>query len=482
MTDACRSTLRPRGRQEPVAVGQVESDRAVTTSAGRSPRAALLAAGLGLVTVASYLVGAGSSYDYDSSVTVGLFVSNRNWAIPLTQQRVFNNHVLFSMLSWCIWHLGGRGEAAMRVAPILMAGATVVVVTSWASRRWSLGIAALAGLLVAANPMFATLSRSVRGYSMAVLAITIATLLLIDDLDAVVDPTNPRPPWGPHTTRARRVLYVIAMAVAIGTRFDAGVALACHGAAIVAVRGEWRRRWRTLLWAGVLGCLPLAFTLADMMTTLRLSRGIFHAAFPWDVVRLILGGTALSVAIAVVLIATGTRGRLEPRRSIVTPRRAATAVLVGILSFEWLVSRSNVLDARFVLWLVPLGALGLASLAAHGGRPARALGALLVAVMVIGQMSTWAQPTYPLREAGAWIAQHRGERTVCADGASREAFLAYGDPMYSLTNAREIDNCDIVVQVGAPSIYHVMPAVRRRYAHHIVFHAGTDVVIYTGRR
>src|SRR5438445_10156212 len=98
----------------------------------------------GAVTFGVYLVGSGRSYDYDSSETVGSFIATRSLLDPFRRQLQFNNHPLFSFLEHLVYSAGGKNEAALRVVPAADGAATV-------------------GLL-AANPTYAELSRSVRGY------------------------------------------------------------------------------------------------------------------------------------------------------------------------------------------------------------------------------------------------------------------------------------------------------------------------------
>src|SRR6266700_1535169 len=59
-------------------------------------RTEALGAAAGLVTFALYMIGAGRSYDYDSSETVGTFVATPSLLDPLRRQLGFNNHPLFS--------------------------------------------------------------------------------------------------------------------------------------------------------------------------------------------------------------------------------------------------------------------------------------------------------------------------------------------------------------------------------------------------
>jgi len=121
------------------------------------------------LSFAAYLVGAGRSYGYDESVTVGAFVSTPSLLDPFRRQIVFNNHPLFSFLEHLVWSAGGRSESWLRVLPALSGAATVGLCARWLARRHGVAAAVCGATVLAANPLFAEASRTVRGYSLVAL-------------------------------------------------------------------------------------------------------------------------------------------------------------------------------------------------------------------------------------------------------------------------------------------------------------------------
>ena len=130
------------------------------------------------MTFAAYMVGAGRAYDYDSSESVGSFIATRSLLDPFRRQLQFNNHPFFSFLEHLVYSAGGSSETAMRVLPTAAAAATVGLVVGWIVGRWGWLAGLAGGLLLAANPTFASLGRSVRGYSLLTLALVCVTVLL----------------------------------------------------------------------------------------------------------------------------------------------------------------------------------------------------------------------------------------------------------------------------------------------------------------
>ncbi len=188
----------------------------------------VLAVATGAGTFALYVVGAGRSYDYDSSWTVGTFVATPSLLDPLRRQQGFNNHPLFSLLEHVVYSGGGRSEAAMRVLPAVFAAATVVLLVLWAGRRFGLFAGGSAGLLVAANPLFADEARAVRGYSLLCLCALASTLLLVRLLE--------------RDEAGGGVAYLLAVAAGIATHLYMLVVVVARIAAVLAAR-RLSRRW-----------------------------------------------------------------------------------------------------------------------------------------------------------------------------------------------------------------------------------------------
>src|SRR5262249_48054137 len=135
---------------------------------------------------------------------------------------------------------GGHDAAALRALPIAVAALTVGVVAFWSASRWGLVAGATASALLAANPMFAVLSRSVRGYSLLTFTALASTLLLTRLL----------------TGCSRRLLIASPALVAAGiaTHLYALLVLAGHITVVVArrrVNSGWLYAWAGTLVLGL---------------------------------------------------------------------------------------------------------------------------------------------------------------------------------------------------------------------------------------
>jgi hypothetical protein len=209
-----------------------------------------LGATLGLVTAAFYFLGAGRALDYDGSVTTGLFVKHGSLLDVFRSVYAFNNQPYFSFVEHVVWDGGGRSEAWLRGVPIVAGAAVVAVVAAWSARRWGLAAGLIAGTTVATNPMFASLARSVRGYSLMVFGCTAATLMFVDIRES-----------SRSMSRSRSVGYVAALGVAIGIQFYAVLVLAAH--LVMLLRDgrfddAWRRRITAVVAVGALPYIGMA--------------------------------------------------------------------------------------------------------------------------------------------------------------------------------------------------------------------------------
>lgn len=135
-----------------------------------------------MATFVAYLPGLGRSLDFDSAETLGLFIRpGPPWSV-FHRQAVFNNHPMFSFLEQVVRVVTGRTDAAtMRLLPIAFGALAVGVLTWYASRRHGLVAGLLAGTVLACNPAFVALSRSVRGYSLLTLCAIVSTVIVAED-------------------------------------------------------------------------------------------------------------------------------------------------------------------------------------------------------------------------------------------------------------------------------------------------------------
>lgn len=197
-------------------------------------------AAVGAVTFAAYMVGSGRAYGYDAAVTVDQFVT-RGWSTPFTEQTVYNNHPLFSLVEHAVYVVAGSSEPVLRAAPCLFAAMAVGLLVWYLGERWGLAAGVAAGVVLTANPMLVPLARDVRGYSLAVLALVVAGIALAED---------------------RPNMFAVAAFVAVGTHLHAVVPV---GLAVLWLIGSGRfsPRWRVPLYAAGLASVLVYVGMVD---------------------------------------------------------------------------------------------------------------------------------------------------------------------------------------------------------------------------
>lgn len=404
---------------------------AVATGPPRVARRAPIAgAVLGSVTVLAYLPGLARSLDFDSAETVGLFIRpGPPWA-AFREQAVFNNHPMFSFLEQLVRIMTGRADAAtMRLLPILCGALAVGVLTWFTARRHGLPAAVVAGAVLASNPTFATLSRSVRGYSLLTLCAVVATIVVAEDRTAP-------PGW-------LDALYVLAAGVGLATHLYMVPVIAAHVGAVLARKrldDRWKRRFVGALMVGALAYAGMA---ATMVSAAAAHSRVFKADMPWRVATMVTGGGWASLALAPLVV----WGALALLRTSPAARGAALgllAVLVGL----WAVMQSSALDERFFVWLVPgVAYLAAVAVARIGAGSLLAAGSAALALTTLAPGYTRDPTAY--RQAAALLRQvgAAGERG-CVVGVGVAPMLAYLDTprdFAAVTDPAQLGRCDVVV-------------------------------------
>lgn len=424
----------------------------------------LVGVALGIAVGSIYFVGAGRALDYDGSVTVGTFVRHGSVLGVFRTVYNFNNHPYFSFVEHLLWDAGGRSEAWLRVAPILCAAATVGILAAWAARRWGATAGLVAGSVLAANPMFADLARSVRGYSLMALGCTVATLIIVD---------ADRGP-GAMTTR-RSVGYAFALGVAIGTQFYAVLVLAAHIAALLAQRrfdAAWRRRIEVVI---AIGALPYAAMLRPLFDATRNRRGTFQPRFPIDAARALLGHEIL----AVVVLASLTLYALSIAQ-VRRPLRPAAGVVVIMLLGIWIVLHPLDLYPRFLVWLVP--AVAIAAAAAIARRPVLVpLAVVAIIAMALPQAASWTRDPIASRQTAQIVEVTRAEgRTPCAAGYSTEVILGYTQRVRSVFTPSQLVGCDMLF-ADADSATAEMQELGCHFKRRVTLSGQTEMIVFSDR-
>jgi mannosyltransferase len=320
------------------------------------------------------------SYWYDEAFTVGLVdrpLGDALWRI--THWELNQSPYYVAML---VWHRLGDGEAYLRLLSAVFAVATVPATYAVGRRLADRWVGAIAAGVVAGHALVVQWGQQVRGYSLAALLATVATLLL---LRAVERPTT-----------GRTVAYAVVAAATAYTHLVAGLVLVAHALSLLALRPvPWRfartaavvggvlvaplgwyvltRQGDPLAWIGEPSRRELVDTLADVA-----GGGIRHLV--------VLG--ALSAVGAAVSVA-GARRSLGSARSwhaVLPVLWLAVPVLTVVVSTYTV---KPLLVPRFLVVVVPalavLVALGIRSLPRWAG----ALSVAAVAVVSAQGVATW---------------------------------------------------------------------------------------------
>jgi hypothetical protein len=391
---------------------------------------------MAVVTAAFYFMAPGRSIgDVDASVTVGAFVKTGSLFDPLHRTLNvpgyrFNNHPVFSLIEHAVWSAGFHSETALRVAPIAF-GALAVGLLAWeCARRFGLLAGACAGAILAANPLFAFLSRELRDYSLIVLCAVSSTILLT----RLLEPDRRRP--------LLRIGYVLILAVGLASHLWFTPVIVAH-AAIVLSQRKLERAWVfSWLGAAVLGSAIYVRIAADMFH--GQANGFSNNSFPTKTTRLLLGHQWFAVAILAGFVAFAFA--LSRKNRAVT---YALVVIGAIVAFVWIVIRPQGLGPRFLIWLVPVVALSAAVIVAR--KPwAAVLVLIAVGAMVGDQAGRWVSASPNLAQAAAIVdsASARGLH-VCGYKAGQWAVLAYtSSPRYLPPEG--VSGCDVVVEMELP--------------------------------
>jgi hypothetical protein len=420
-----------------------------------SSRAPALAVALFGSTFGLYLAASGRSYDFDSSETVGAFVATPSLLDPLRRQLGYNNHPLFSLLEHVVYTAGGTSETALRILPCLFGALAVGVLAGWLGRRWGVLAGLSAGALLAANPLFATEARSVRGYSLLTLCAIVSTLLLVRFFE--------RPSYW------TQIGYTVAVAAGVATHLYMVIVVLAQLAVIVVTR---RLRLVWPLAAGVVigGCIYSGIA-AKMVAYSRHQRGHFNGAFPREAARALLGERTLAVALFAALAIVGVVLLRQPAA------RVAIAALAVLLLVDWALLAPRDLYARFLVWLVP----GLAVLVAATVRrlPVTVLAAaVIVGLMIDLDEAHWTTPPLPGRQTAALVRHLMGDgRRVCLLPYTTGALMAYlRHPPPEVKTTAEFTDCDAIVAL-AIGPRPLLLAARANFPYRTEFAALTPMVI-----
>ena len=417
---------------------------------------------LGVLTFAVYMVGSNRSFGYDAAATFANFIATPSLldafafrsvipTIPVTQVAT-NDHVLLSLASHVIFSLtGSRSEVVYRLLPGLAAGATVGLSTAVLTRRFGLIAGLCAGLFIATDPLFVDNSRDLRGYSLAALGSVVGTLILALPIHGGAGPKgNGRRGMavgaGAGWSRWRLVAYAIVMGLAIAAQLFAGVVLVCHVAWIATRRSRSDLLRLLPAWAGAaaIGIAANATIYFEEVTRHGLPPPLFNPTFPRDLALFLVGAPVLlPVALWVAVLGLGLW--TQWRRPWLWTTLAVVSAAVVVL---WLGLRPAFLYPRFFVFLVPAIAYLMAAAIARWWvlAPVVVVGAVAA---VIGQAPTYVEDPLALPQAAAAVEQvHRSGQTACVVHSDEQVLSAYTSNFDVVTNADQLEHCDVVVVVS----------------------------------
>jgi hypothetical protein len=427
------------------ATSAVAIDRAANDAVGH--RSTRLGIGAGVVVAATYWIGSSRAFGYDAAVTIANFVRTPSLLDPFRKQVVYNNHVALSFLEHLVYSAtGSDSEQVMRVLPIAFAASCVGVLVAVVAARTTRWIAAVAGALLAANPMFVLNAREPRGYSLFCLCAVASTAVLL----RLEHRTSP--PLG--------AAYVGLVALGVATHLYMVLVLAGH-IVFIAAKGRASLRWSALWLAGALaGSIAYAGLFAQMRSTDRGTR--FLAGFPRELFASLTGQAALAVVVVSVGLAIGL-WRIRSEKTT----RALAALYLAVFAIFWLVLAPFDLYPRFFIWALPAVALGAASgLARIPARRATTVAVVLACLSMLWSVSGALTVDAFANRAVAPIiraAQHRSER-VCGLGTSTEALAVYSSNVAQVDTAGAMSQCDVLVALTPSADLDLVRAARERYA------------------
>jgi mannosyltransferase len=210
---------------------------------GGSRRAALAApaAATALAAALGFLLVGSKSFWLDEAFSAAAARLSLGGLWRLASDSQANMSLYYAVLHG--WRAVGDSEAALRSLSVLFAAAAVPVVWAIARRLFDETTAAAAALLLAVNQFLVRYAQEARGYALAVLLVSVASLLFLRAAE--------RPSAG------RLAAYALVGAASLYVHFYAALVLLAH----VAVAGVWpvaRRRFAVAYAAiAVLGS-PLA--------------------------------------------------------------------------------------------------------------------------------------------------------------------------------------------------------------------------------
>lgn len=300
---------------------------------------------------------------FDEAYSVGLVDRPLGDALWRIGNWELNQSPFYAVL--LAWQRLGEGDAFLRLPAAAFAVATVPATYAVGRRVFDPWVGAIAAAVVAGHALVVQWGQQVRGYSLAVLLATVATLLLLRALE--------RP------TTARVVAYGVVAGVACYTHVVTALVVAAHAVTVLTTRPVPWRAIRTAVGTGAVVTAPLAWYLVTRSGDPLDWIGDPTRAEVVDELADVAGGGVRHLAVVGGLAAVGATIAAASRRwqSRLVALWAAVPVAVVVVSTYTV---KPLLVARFLVVVVPALAL-LVGLAVR--RLPRAAGVVAVAALAV---------------------------------------------------------------------------------------------------
>lgn len=395
--------------------------------------AAIVGAIGAIVTASAASVRIGRGYHYDEAVTISEFVSSGSPVHAFTSQVVVNNHPLFSAIQAVVWRTGGTTEATQRITPILFAALAVAALGYGMTRRLGVLAGATSVVVLGLDATFIAQARQIRGYSLAVLGVTIAMFALANWIG----------------TRNGRWLLVhgAGAAVAVMTHPYSVIAIAVMAAAIAAAGRVDKRLLTAWIVAGTVTVALLTPILDDTMSASRDRGRRFRPEFPLDALSALLGPGPVAAIVTGALVALGgvalARRSRSWRRAII----AGCGVAVLTIGTVWLVLRPLDLYPRFLVSILPLIAVGAAVGAWRAGPRVGTASIVVLAIASVPSLRAEISFEPGIRDAAITVEGARG-LGLAPCGRNVLPLRAYIDPPPRVNTVVDLEGCEVVVLLG----------------------------------
>ncbi len=403
---------------------------------------------LGITLPQFWLLSANASrsYNYDESVAVGTIISSGSPVEALTRQVLFNNHPLFAAVQSGWWALGWRTEALQRISPVAYAVGAIALLVAWLAVRWGVPSALAGGAVLASNPMFVDLARTVRGYSLVVLGCVMALVGLAE--------------YARDHSRSWLLVHGAGIVIALGTHFFSIIPLGVIVVAAVALLGVDRRLVTTWAIASVGAAFVYIAIIDDMLATTRTTGRRYRADLGEEILRDLFGSRVVAVLIG-SLGAVGVVALFKRSRRIGVAAAVSCAAAVFSVVAIWQVLQPSVLHSRYFVGFVPLFAIGVA--AAIRQAVVLVVPLALAVALLAPRLLDIRECEVPIRQVAEIVDAGRHLRLdPCLIGG--DSVVAYTSRPRELGVGQPFTGCDVFVRVGSWGLPMVTEAAEH-FAH-----------------